>query len=101
MNPTMNDDDKFFERLRADAGTLRHQPDEATLARIRARIHARIAPRPGVLELLAAWFRPLAATLTAIAIAAAIGVSSIDTTETSLEQTVEITMAGDTYRVGQ
>jgi hypothetical protein len=109
MNPLMNDDDKFFERLRVDAGTLRHQPDEATLARIRERIHAHIhagmadqAAKPGVLELLAAWFRPLAATLTAIAIAAAIGVSSIDTTETSLvDQNVEISMAGDTYRVGQ
>lgn len=104
MSPHINDDDKFFERLRVDAGTLRHQPDEATLARIRARIHARIGAqaKPGVLELLAAWFRPLAATLTAIAIAAAIGVSSIDTTETlPVDQSVEISMAGDTYRVGQ
>ncbi|HYI09146.1 MAG TPA: hypothetical protein VEK57_08745 [Thermoanaerobaculia bacterium] len=100
----MSDDDKFFERLRADAGKLRYQPDEVTLARIRARIHDRLEhqnAKPGVLELLAAWFRPLAATLTAIAIAAAIGVNSIDTTDTTvLDPAVEISMAGDTYSVG-
>jgi len=93
-------DDKFFERLRAGAGALRHEPDEITLARIRARIRERVE-RPTVMQILAAWFRPLAATLTAVAIAAAIGAAAIDTsTDTSLADTVEITMAGDTYRVG-
>lgn len=94
-------DDNFFERLRADAGALRHQPDPVTLARIRARIRDRVE-RPTVTEILATWFRPLAATLTAVAIAAAIGAAALGTNgETTLgQETVEISMAGDTYRVG-
>jgi len=94
-------DDKFFERLQADASALRHRPDEVTLARIRARIREHVE-RPTVMQILATWFRPLAATLTAVAIAAAIAAATIDTSsETSLaDNTVEISMAGDTYRVG-
>jgi hypothetical protein len=100
MNPT--DDDKFFERLRADAAGLRYRPDDATLARIRARIHERITPRPGVLELLAAWFRPLAATVTAVVIAAVIGVTAIDRSDAVVyDEAVEISMAGGTYSVGE
>ena len=96
----MTDDDKFLERLRGDARSLRHQPDEATLARIRARIHARIS-RPTVAELLAAWFRPLAATAVAVAIAAAVGVAALNQPDDFSfgETTIEITMAGETYRV--
>lgn len=99
----MPDDDKFFERLRSDATQLRYQPDDVAVARLRARIHARIEePRAGVLEILAAWFRPLAATLMAIALAAVIGVKTIDTSDgTSIEEPVEISMAGGTYRVAE
>lgn len=94
-------DDKFFERLRAGSAPLRYQPDEFALARIRARIQERLAPRPTVIQLLAAWFRPLAATLTAVGIAAAIGLATIEVSEeTSDEGTVEIVMAGDSYGVG-
>ena len=95
----MSDDDKFFERLRADARTLRRQPDEQTLARIRARIHERIAPRPTVAELLAAWFRPLAATAAAIAIAAAIGTTALNDDPWLGDDSVEVTTGGETYRV--
>ncbi|HKR62482.1 MAG TPA: hypothetical protein VJZ00_02020 [Thermoanaerobaculia bacterium] len=97
----MTDDDKFFERLRGDARSLRHKPDAFAMTRIRARIRERIEESPTVLTLLAAWFRPLAATLTAIAIAAAIGLTAFNTSdETSLgDNPVEISMAGDTYRV--
>ena len=56
----MTDDDKFFERLRGEAAPLRYQVDDVKLARIRARIHERLV-RPGVADVLAAWFRPLAA----------------------------------------
>ena len=94
-------DDRFFERLRADAAALRHDTDAAALTRIRARIRERIA-RPTVAQLLAAWFRPLAAALTAVAIAAAIGLATTDTAEEpAFAQTeVEITMAGGIYSVG-
>lgn len=97
----MTDDDKFFERLRVDARQLRHQPDEATLARIRARIHARLEPQPSVAELLARWFRPLAATAMALALAATIGIAA-NRQETPAfgDASAEIEMAGSVYRVG-
>ena len=95
-------EDRFFERLRADANSLRHEPDEQTLLRIRARIRQRIESPPTVAALLAAWFRPLAATLAAVAIAAAIGAAALSTGDETAslgDSSVEITMAGDTYRV--
>lgn len=95
----MTDDEKFFERLRGDAAPLRYRVDDATLARIRGRIHERIAPKPTVAELLASWFRPLAAGLAAVAIAAAVGLT-MNVNDTAIaEQPVEIVMGGDAYRV--
>ena len=93
-------DEEFFDRLRSDAAALRYEPDPFALARVRAMVRERIL-RPTVTQLLAAWFRPLAATLTAIALAAAIGIASIDTSDnTSLgDSSVEIVMAGDSYSV--
>jgi negative regulator of sigma E activity len=99
-------DDEFFQRLRGDARTLRHQPDEATLTRIRARIQSHLAshsehPQPTVMELLAAWFRPLAATAAAVALAAVIGVTLVNADDISFVDTsVDISVGGDTYRVG-
>ena len=93
-------DEQFFERLRRDASALRHEPDAFALTRIRARIRERIA-RPTVAQLLANWFRPLAVTLTAIAIAAAIGLTTLDTSDPLADQSVEIVMAGEAYSVGQ
>lgn len=97
----MTDDDKFFERLRGDAAMLRHRVDDATLARIRERIHARIAPQPTVADILASWFRPLAAGLAALALAAAIGLTmNVGDASFGGEEQIEIVMGGDTYRVG-
>ena len=94
-------DEEFFQRLRGDARTLRHQPDEATLARIRARIEARIAPSPSVADLLAAWFRPLAATALALSLAAVIGTTIMRNADIVFANTdVEIVTGGETYRVG-
>ena len=97
----MTDDDTFFERLRADARPLRHEPDAPAMTRIRARIRERIERPATVTELLAAWFRPLAAALTAVALAAAIGVFAVNTPNDAAlgDTTVEISMAGETYRV--
>lgn len=100
----MMEHDDFFERLRGDAKALQHRPDAATLARIRARIEERIAPRPTVMELLAAWLRPVAATVTAIAIAAAIGIAAYsggDDSAPQYEDAVTIVMGGETYSVGR
>jgi hypothetical protein len=95
-------DDEFFQRLRGDARSLRHHPDEATLRRIRTNIEAQLAPsQPTVSQLLAAWFRPLLATAAAIAIAAAIGTNVVRSDALPLDETaIEISMGGETYRVG-
>ena len=97
-------DEELFQRLRGDARALRHQPDEATLARIRARIEADInaymAP-PSVAQLLAAWFRPLAATALALSLAAVIGTTIMRDADVAFADTdVEIITGGETYRVG-
>lgn len=95
------DDDKFFERLTRDAAALRYRPDEVALSRIRARIRERLE-RPTVAQMLASWLRPLAATLTAVAIAAVIGITVFDGDETAFgEASVEIVVAGDSYSVGR
>lgn len=95
-------DDRFFERLRAGASALRYEPDAAAMTRVAARIRARIAPAPTVTQLLAAWFRPLAATLSALALAATIGIALMpsDESEAFAADPVEISMAGDSYSVG-
>jgi hypothetical protein len=93
-------DDPFFQRLRENARALRHQPDDVTLARIRARIHARVA-EPTVAELLAAWFRPLLATAAALALVAAIGTTIVRSNEdVSIVDGIEISMEGESWRVG-
>jgi hypothetical protein len=98
-------DDPFFARLRGDAQSLRHQPDEATLARIRARIEASIeasmATGPTVAQLLAAWFRPLAATAAALALASAIGVAVAGSDDLAVGDPVEIRMGGTAYSVSE
>jgi len=101
-------DDPFFAKLRNDARPLRHEPDEATLSRIRARIQSHLngpneqtLAQPTVAQLLAAWFRPIVASAAAIALAAAIGISVVRTDAFSLSDTVlEISVGGETYRVG-
>ena len=95
-------DDPFFAKLRNDARPLRHEPDEATLSRIRARIQSHIEKtQPTVAQLLAAWFRPLVAGAAAIALAAAIGINIVRADSFSLSDTVlEISVGGETYRVG-
>ena len=96
----MTDDDKFFERLRTDARALRHEPDERTLARIRARIHDQLAPHLTVVELLAAWFRPLAMAAVTIAIVAGIGIATVDRKDVTFgDDAVDVSVGGETFRV--
>jgi hypothetical protein len=94
-------EDRFLQRLRDDARPLRYEPDERTLARIRARIRETLEPEPTVAELLAGWFRPLATAFVTIVLVAVIGAASLlDTDAPRLgENPVEISMAGDIYRV--
>jgi anti-sigma-K factor RskA len=102
-------DDPFLAKLRNDARPLRYEPDEATLSRIHAAIQSRVEQshlnarnaQPTVAQLLAAWFRPIVATAAAIALAAAIGINVVRTDSVSLSDTVlEISVGGETYRVG-
>ena len=99
-------DDEFFERLRDDAAPLRYEPDTVAATRMAARIRARIDARPTVAQLLASWFRPLGATLAAIALAATIGISIANnrtdeaaTLSAYTSTGIDVSMAGDSYRV--
>jgi len=96
-------DDKFFDRLREDARQLRYEPaDDAVWTRLPARIRQRIA-EPTVIDLLARWFRPVAASLAAVAIVASVGLTLIDSNDSTTlsSDEVEIAMAGDVYSVGE
>jgi hypothetical protein len=104
-------EERFWERLRQDARELRFQPDAVMITRMEARIRARVIPlaHPTVPQLLARWFRPLAASLSAIALAATLGLAWVNTSPAdsqapeslSAPGTVEISMGGDVYRVGE
>jgi hypothetical protein len=105
-------EEQFWERLRQDACALQLRPDAVTVTRMEARIRARVVllAQPTVPQLLERWFRPLAASLSAIALAATLGLALIGTspvdsqpTETlsAAAGTVEISMGGDIYRVGE
>ena len=96
-------DDRFFERLRTDAEALRYEADAVAMTRMAARIRARLAPTPTVAQWLASWFRPLAATISAVALASAIAIAFVpsDDAETFGANPVEISMAGDNYSVNQ
>jgi hypothetical protein len=100
-------DDRFFERLRDDAQSLRYAGDPFMTARIAARVRARIEAQPTVSLFLARWLRPIAASLSAVALAGCISVAVMESTsgDTSLDSltasSMEISMAGDVYRVGE
>lgn len=101
-------DDKFFERLRDDAQRLRYEPDDVMLSRLSARVRERVALQPTVAQLLARWFRPLAASLAVLAVAATLGVQYFESKQqpTSLEAAmsadpVEISVDGDVYTLTQ
>ena len=75
-------DDKFFERLRDDAAQLRYEPgDPATWTRLQARVAARVREQPTAAQLLATWFRPIAAALATLSLIAALSVQWIDQTQ--------------------
>ncbi len=102
-------DDRFFEHLRDDAQRLRYEPDGVALTRLTARVRARIAAQPTIESFLARWFRPLAMSLTALAVAATLGVQWYDLAQqqsTTLEAAmsadpVEISVDGNTYTLSR
>jgi len=98
-------DDNFLERLRGDARRLRYEPDDLAWVRLQARVRERIAARPTVSDLLASWFRPLAASLAALSLVAALSAAyyaeSRDqvTLDSLASNSVEISVDGATYSV--
>jgi len=99
-------DDKFFERLRADARPLRYEGDDFLSTRLAARVRERIARPATVSQLLAAWARPVAASLAALVLSVTIGLTWTQRHQDSNETTIasnpiEIAMAGELYGVGE
>ncbi len=101
-------DDRFFERLREGARPLRYEPDDFMVTRITARVQERISVPTSVAGMLARWFRPLATSMAALALAASLGLAwmsrSAQTTARAVESlaannSVEISVAGDVYSV--
>jgi hypothetical protein len=98
--------DRFFNRLRHEARRLRYEPEDAALwTRLAARIRERIQLQPSVSQLLAGWFRPVAASLAALALASALSLALFErsrdntSTETVTSSSVEISVGGDTFSV--
>ena len=104
-------EEKFFDRLREDARQLRYEPDAFMTTRIASRVRERIAAAqsPSVSLFLARWLRPIAASMTAIALAACLSLAWTERNSTdaatfdslSADNAIDISFAGDTYRVGQ
>jgi hypothetical protein len=99
-------DDNFLERLRGDARQLRYEPDDFAWVRLQARVRGRLTAAPTAAQFLASWFRPLAASLAALSLVAAL--STVYYTGTSRDQvtvdslasnSVEISVDGATYSV--
>ena len=102
-------EEQFFDRLRDDARQLRYEADPFMSTRIAARVRERVAQQPRVSTFLARWLRPIAASMTAIAFVACVSVAWIEraSSETatldsiSADSTMDISFAGDLYRVGE
>jgi hypothetical protein len=98
--------DRFFDRLRHEARKLRYEPEDAALwTRLAARIRERIQLQPSVSQLLAGWFRPVAASLAALALASALSLALFErsrdniSAESMTSSSVEISVGGDTFSV--
>jgi len=97
-------DDNFLERLRDDARQLRYEPDDLAWVRLQARVRERIA-HPTAAQFLASWFRPLAASLAALSLVAALStayyVQARDqvTIDSLAASSAEISVDGATYSV--
>lgn len=95
-------EDRFLDRVRSDARQLRYEIDAVAVNRLSARIRSRLARPASVAQFLAAWFRPLAASLTALAIAAGIGATILERNQTiSLGDPIEYSVGGDIYSVAE
>ena len=97
-------EDRFLERLREDAAMLRYEPRDAfAWTRLAARVRERVNRPADVSQLLARWFRPIAASFLLLAVAAGVTVTWLERTqptypvETIVSHPVEITVDGDIF----
>jgi hypothetical protein len=99
MEDAMNDE--TFERLRRDAARLRYEPSERLLSRLASRIRERIA-QPTIVEIIAAWFRPVSAAVAALALVASLTMIAFNGTEQIdlAAEPFEISMAEGVLSVG-
>jgi len=94
-------DDRFLGRLRGDARQLQYELDPIASTRMAARIRSRLT-EPTVSQFIAAWFRPLAAFLSALALIAGIGIALLDQNQPlAISDPIQYTVAGETYSVGE
>jgi uncharacterized membrane protein len=103
--------DDFLDPLRDEAQQLRFEPDDMMTTRIAARVRERVIAdaQSGIAQILERWFRPVVASLAALAVAAMLGVGWLEQSResaasTSLDsmsstQTVDISVGGDTFSV--
>ena len=102
-------EDRFFERLRAEAAPLRYEPrDDAMWTRLQARIRERIeTSQQDVAQMIAKWFRPLVASLAALTLVTALGVTYYEQSHDSAsidslaQNTIDVSIGGDTYSVAE
>lgn len=94
-------DDKFLDQLRTDARQLQYEMDAVAQTRLRARVRSRLSDQSAI-HFIAAWMRPLVASLGALALVASIGLAIFERDQTvSISEPVEVSMGGVTYSVGQ
>ena len=94
-------EDRFLDRLRRDASELQFELDPVASARVRARIRGRLT-EPTIAAVLAAWFRPVAASLTALALIAGIAITVLEQNQNlSFASGIEYSIGGDVLSVGE
>jgi hypothetical protein len=91
-------DDPFLERLRDEARALRYDAGDAAYTRLTARIRERVTTPATVSQLLALWFRPVVASVAAIALTASLGLTWYQQTHEPVS--VEQISASDTAAEG-
>jgi hypothetical protein len=102
-------DDRFLERLRADAARLRFEPkDDFVWTRLRARVRGRLQQPANVSQMLARWVRPMTASFAILTLGAALSVAWVDrahesayVAEAMTSNPVEITVDGDTFNFAE
>lgn len=94
-------EDRFLDQVRRDARELQFELGPAASARVAARIRGRLA-EPTITHFLAAWFRPVAASLTALALIAGIAITVLDQNQSlSFGSGIEYSIGGDVLSVGE